>query len=495
MPCSKIRTVPSQNCINCSKGEAVKHRLSAHTDLVSRYVGVFRAAWRRRGEMDTVRRTADELAFQPAVIELVDTPASPLPRRAMQAIVVIFATALLWACIGRLDIVAVAKGKVVSSAHTKTIQGLETSIVRRIAVSDGQIVRRGDLLLELDAVGVHSDRSKAQDALTAARLNAARSAALAVAYQSNRPPVIESLTGVTSRQMQEAGRLAESEFEVFKKKTDGLSAQLAQKQAEQSTIRQSIAPAREYARIAADRVSDYKRLLSKNYVSRQEYLTREQERISAERDLAAQENRLKELDEAIKVAKEDLASAVSSARSQALDQERQSREQAIEIEGDLARAHDRDLSMRLVAPIEGTVQQLSVHTVGGVVTPAAPLLSVVPLDVAPEVEATVLNQDIGFVREGQPVVAKLDTFPFTRYGFITGRVLSVSQDAVSDEKLGLIFPIRVALDRSQMRVNGREVRLTSGMAVSVEISTGQRSVISYFLDPLATEVSEAFRER
>jgi hemolysin D len=372
---------------------------------------------------------------------------------------------------------------------------LETSIVRRIAVTDGQKVKRGDLLLELDAVGVGSDRTRAESSLLSAKLNAARYAALAEAYEKNSPPVIQFPAGVTSLQMQDAKHLTYTEFEAYKRKIDGLKAQLAEKQAEQLTVSRSMASAREYASIAADRVSDYRHLLGKNYVSRQEYLVREQERISAERDLTEQESRLKELQESINVARQDLASALSSARGDALDRQRQAREQAAEFESDLAKAYDRRASMRLVSPIDGTVEQLSLHTVGGVITPAQPLLSVVPLDVAAEVEATVLNQDIGFVQVGQRAIVKLETFPYARYGFIGGRVTWVSRDAVSDEKLGLVFPVHVALDKAAISVNGREVNLNAGMALSVEIKTGERSVMSYLLDPLKTGISESFHER
>lgn len=464
-------------------------------DVSSRYVDAWQTAWSRRREMDAVKRTADELAFQPAVIELIDTPASPAPRRSMQAVTALFLVSLLWASVGKLDIVAVARGKIVSDSRTKTVQALETSLVRRVAVTDGQHVNQGDLLMELDAVGVRSDKSRANSALTAARLNAERNAALAVAYESETPPVLPFVSGASEAEARDALRLAATEYQLYRRKVDSLRAAIAQKQAERETVERSISPATDYANISSERVEDYKRLLEHNYVSRQEYLMREQERINAERDLQAQKSRLKEILEAVQVADHELASTMSSARRDALDQERQAREQVTDMVSELAKASDRDSSMRLISPVEGTIQQLSVHTVGGVVTPALPLMSVVPNDELLEVEATVLNQDIGFVQEGQDVVAKLETFPYARYGSINGHVLSVSRDAVLDEKLGLIFPVRIALDRSYIAVDGRHAKLSSGMALSVEIKTGKRSVLSYFLDPLTTELSEALRER
>ena len=151
----------------------------------------------------------------------------------------------------------------------------------------------------------------------------------------------------------------------------------------------------------------------------------------------------------------------------------------------------------LVSPIDGVVQQLAVHTVGGVVTPAQPLLIVVPQDHPVEVEAQVENKDVGFVQEGQEVEIKIETFPFTIYGTIPGKVLSVSDDAVplDKEKGGLVYATRVSMDRATMQVEGRPVHLSPGMAVTVEIKTGRRRVMEYLLSPLLKSVNESLRER
>ena len=152
---------------------------------------------------------------------------------------------------------------------------------------------------------------------------------------------------------------------------------------------------------------------------------------------------------------------------------------------------------RLVSPIVGVVQQLAVHTVGGVVTPAQPLLIVVPQDYPVEVEAQFENKDIGFVKEGQPVEIKVETFPFTLYGTIPGKVLTVSDDAVplDKEKGGLVYASRVSMDRATMQVEGKRIHLSPGMAVTVEVKTGQRQVIDYLLSPLLKSMQESLRER
>lgn len=122
-------------------------------------------------------------------------------------------------------------------------------------------------------------------------------------------------------------------------------------------------------------------------------------------------------------------------------------------------------------------------------------MAVVPAEDALEVEATVLNKDIGFVRVGQEVTVKIESFPYTRFGYLTGKVLSVSHDAAQDEKMGLVFPARVKLDKATLVVDGVRVSLSPGMALSVEIKTGKRRVIDYLLSPLREYSSESLRER
>ncbi len=150
---------------------------------------------------------------------------------------------------------------------------------------------------------------------------------------------------------------------------------------------------------------------------------------------------------------------------------------------------------RLASPIAGVIQQMAVHTLGGVVTPAQQLMVIVPHDHPIEVEAWIENKDVGFVSTGQPVEVKIDTFPFTTYGTVPGRILVVSRDAVQVDKVGLVYAARASLDRSAIVVDGRATPLLAGMSVSVEIKTGQRRLIEFFLSPLIRHARESLRER
>ena len=473
----------------------MKHVLQGASDFARRYAAVFRAAWAVRAQLDPPKRSADELAFLPAHLELTDTPVSPLPRWSMRVIIAFFCVALLWACIGQLDIVAVAPGKTVVGSRTKVIQSAETAVVRRILVRDGQTVKKGQLLIELDATATGADFAKAGEALVSSKLTELRLAALASAIDTGRSPLLAANPTLPVTRFQSEQQLARSQFDTFQAKRHSLQAAIAQRRAEIATVQTLIGPLQETARIAQSRAADYAKLVEGKYVARHEYLLREQERIAAERDLAAQRSRLIEANSAVHGAQEELQVLVADTRQQTLDGLRQAREQVQQFTPEVAKTGQRDRQMELRAPVAGSVQQLAVHTVGGVVTPAQPLLVVVPNAESLEVEATVLNKDIGFVKAGQVVTVKVESFPYTRYGYLTGTVESVSHDAAQDEKMGLVFPARVRLNGAALVIEGVKVNLTPGMALSVEIKTGKRRVIDYLLSPLQQTGSEALQER
>ena len=473
----------------------MRHAFAAFKEFVARYAETFKAAWSVRDALDPPKRSGDELAFQPAHLELTDTPVSPTARWAARAIMAFFCVALLWAIFGKLDIVAVAPGKTVVGSRTKVVQPAETAVVKRILVGDGQIVKRGQLLIELDATGTAADYEKAGEALVNSRLAELRFAAVAASLDTGSAPIMAADPALPEPRFRSEQQLAQSQFEAYRAKRENLAAAIAQRRAEIGTVQSLIGPLAESAKIATTRAQDYARLVEGKYVGRHDYLLREQERIAAERDLAAQRSRLIESRSALSGAQEELRALDADMRQQTLDGLRQARDQVSQFAPELAKAGQRDKWMQLRAPVSGTVQQLAVHTVGGVVTPAQPLLAVVPSEETLEVEATVLNKDIGFVRPGQRATIKIESFPYTRYGYLEGVVETVSHDAAQDEKMGLVFPARVRLERAALNVDGVEVRLTPGMSLSAEIQTGHRRVIDYLLSPLRQHASEAMRER
>ena len=473
----------------------MKHLLQGISEFFGRYRQSFKAAWSVRHAMDPSKRSKDELAFLPAHLELIESPVSPAARWTVRIIMAFFCVALLWSILGKLDIVAVAPGKTVVSSRTKIIQPAETAVVKRILVRDGQTVKKGDLLIELDATGTGADFAKAGDALLNARLAELRLTALAHALNTGQAPRLAPDPRLPQTRFTSEQDLASSQFNAYQANRQSLLAAISQREAELGTVQSMIGPLEETAKISRSRSEDYAKLLEGKYVGRHDYLLREQERIAAERDLASQRSRLQETRSALSGSREQLSVLTAETRQQTLDGLRQAREQMQQFTPEVAKTGQRDQLMLLHAPVSGTVQQLAIHTVGGVVTPAQALLVVVPSEESLEVEATVLNKDIGFVKRGQRVTVKVESFPYTRYGYLEGIVESVSHDAAQDENLGLIFPARVKLGNANLVIDGVKVALTPGMTLSVEIKTGKRRIIDYILSPLRRRSAESMRER
>lgn len=474
---------------------ALSLRLQAAIDLLQRYVAVFRHAWHERAKLDPRPRLPHETQFLPAALELQETPASPVPRVAMWLMMAFAFIALLWAMFGHIDVVAVAHGKIVPNDRTKVIQPIETATVKAIRVSDGQAVKAGEVLIELDTTNTAADTTRVANDLLTARLQAARAKALLASIASGKAPVIGLVPDVDANRLAQDQRMLEGQYGEYQAKLARIDADIAKREAELRSTQEIVRKLEQTAPIARQRAQDFKDLVEKNFISKHGYLEKEQIRIEQEADLATQRSRIKELTAALQEGRGQRTALVAETKRIALDSLNEAEQKTTTHGQELVKAESRGKLMTLTAPVDGTVQQLAVHTVGGVVTPAQQLMMVVPKDNPIEVEAYVENKDIGFVNPGQEAVAKIETFPFTKYGTIDAKVTHVSNDAVNDEKRGLIFPARVNLARATIRVENKTVNLSPGMAVTVEIKTAQRRVIEYFLSPLLQYKDESLRER
>jgi hemolysin D len=462
--------------------------------LIRRYGRVFRQAWAERQRLDPPQRLPHEAEFLPAALALQETPVSPAPRVLMWLIMTFAATALLWSIIGQVDMVASAEGKIIPNDRTKIIQPMETAKVTAIHVRDGQSVKAGEVLIELDPTMAQADIDRIANDLLTARLDAARAKALLEAIASDRLTPVQ-IEGLDATRLAAERRLLEGQYLEYRAKLKQLEAEIVRRTAEERATRELVRKLEQTLPITRERAEDYRGLRDKNFVSKHAYLELEQARIEQERDLAAQQAKLAEIHAALAESRQQREALIAETRRLTLDKLHDAEQQAATQAQELIKAESRGRFMTLTAPVDGAVQQLAVHTVGGVVTPAQPLLVIVPRDNPLEVEAFLQNKDIGFVNAGQEAEVKIETFPFTKYGTIPAQVIQVSNDAIQDEKRGLIYAARVALSRATMLVEEKTVNLTPGMAVTVEIKTGKRRLIEYFLSPLLQYKDESLRER
>jgi hemolysin D len=474
---------------------SMKMRYEAWAELLQRYAAIFRHAWQQRASMEPVKRLPHEAQFLPAALSLQETPVSPTPRVLMWLLIGFAVLAVLWASLGEIDVVATAQGKVVPNDRTKTIQPFETATVKAIHVRDGQTVKAGEVLVELDGTTSHADLERIAGDLDAARLQVARGRAMLTALDTGRAPVLLPAPGMRAASVSEARRLLAGQMAEADARSSRIAAETGKREAELRSMQALVRKLEQTLPLAKERAQDFKNLADQKFVSRHGYLEREQARIEQEADLANLRSRVAETEAALREAQGQRAELTAELRRASLDSINDGQQRAAALEQELLKAHSRDNLMKLVSPVDGTVQQLAVHTVGGVVTEAQPVMIIVPRDHVLEVEAFLENKDIGFVKQEQDAEVKIETFQYTKYGTIRGKVTSVSHDAISDEKRGLIYSTRVTMDKSTLDIDGTPVSLSPGMAVSVEIKTGRRRLIEFFLSPLKARVSESLRER
>lgn len=461
------------------------------------------------------QRRREELAFLPAALEVVETPPSPIGRAIASAIILLICVALIWAWWSTVDIVASATGKILPGGRVKVIQPFETGVVRSIRVQDGEKVKAGDVLIELDPTANEAERDHLRNDLLAEQLNIAR---LRAALAGDDDPVANFVApaGADPDLIGAQRQLLLNQVTEHRAKIAALSRQQAQKEAEQAMTSATIHKLEAIIPVVQSRVDIRKTLVEKELGSKLSYFEVVQQLVEQQEEFNVQKSHLQETEAAVAAIRETRGQAVAEYRHTLSDELAKSEQKAKGVAQDLIKAEQRTRLQVLSAPVDGVVQQLAIHTVGGVVTPAQSLLVVVPSDSRLEIEAMVSNSDIGFVHAGQEAQIKVDTFNFTRYGLLHGEVLSLSQDAVirdrqqdraGDRALGaanetsepkgqdLNYSARISLDRTLMQIDDRMVNLSPGMAVTVEIKTGSRSILSYLLSPLRRYRHETLRER
>lgn len=439
------------------------------------------------------KRHRDDVEFLPASIEVMETPASPTARVMFWSLTAFLALGLAWSFIGELDVVAVAEGKTVPAGKTKVIQPLETGVVRAIHVHDGKAVKTGDPLIELDPTATGADVRRLINDLVAAQAEAAR---LDAAMYPEKPLAhFKAPPGVPAGLVAMNRTLLLSQTDEHVSRLAALDAEYERRMAENRVVEANIVKNEKALPLLRERMEARNTLAEKGYGSRLLALELQQQMVEMENEQKSLRHRREETQAGLLALRKQRRQAESEYARTVMAQRTEAERKIVSIEEDLLKAEQRQGLQTLVAPIDGVVQQLAIHTLGGVVTPAQAVMAIVPGEATIEAEAMVLNRDIGFVAPGQEAEVKLETFLFTKYGTLPGRVISVSRDAVEHQKLGLVYPARVALERSFIDVEGRRMELGAGMSLTAEIKTDRRRMIDYVLSPITRYRHESLRER
>ena len=454
------------------------------------------------GNRKEIAQVANPHDFHPALIRLQQSAPNPLGRTVLWVVLGFLALILGWSLIARLDIVAVADGKLVPSSYLKIVQPVEAGVVKEILVREGEVVREGQVLMRMDAVLSESDLRSMTAEFQARRLALKRIDAQLNGRQLLRG-VDDNPDAFAKVQAQFAANKVSYESALAQERSvlQKTRHELAAATEVRSKLRQTLPHYREQE-------AAYEKLVRDGFAGKIVYTDKQRERIEKEQDLNAQEAAILSARASIEQSERRLAQITADYRKQLESERAEIAPLAERSSQDLKKQEHKHRLLELKAPQEGVVKDLATHTVGTVASPGTILMTLVPKEEALLAEVWVRNDDVGFVQPGQRVRLKLATFTFQKYGFVEGEVLRVSADAAEQgadaqaptasrgrATSPLAYKTLVHLNTQTLAHEGRSLRLQPGMQVSAEVHLGTRTAMEYLLSPVQKAWHEAARER
>ena len=443
--------------------------------------------WRKFIDGD---KDGKETEFLPSILEVTETPPSPVGRMVLWTMVLLLVVAGIWACIGEVDEVAIANGKVIPVGNVKIVQSGNKGVIKNLYVKEGDYVTAGQPLVELDTTKTKADvdqlkKQLAYYGMTVDRLNAEMN------DETFNPPQSDDLDQKDIQAQMALYQSRRQQFEAATRKADATIAQ------EQAAIRSADAQREKYVAmldVAQDKEDRLQLLYQSDAVSYFQLLEAKATRIEYQKTADAMVEDITKERGKLAEAEEQRANVVADYKKDIMTSLVDAKKQYNGYAEELKKANETNQQSIITAPVSGRINQLAVHTVGGVVSEAQALMMVVPDDVTMEIEAYADNKDIGFIQLGQTAEVKVETFNFQKFGMVNTKVAEISPDAVADktdkEKNNKYrLTLKVADDDSS------NIQLTPGMNVPAEIKIKKKKIIDFFLDPFRQYKDEALRER
>ncbi|MDD3597299.1 HlyD family type I secretion periplasmic adaptor subunit, partial [Sulfuricurvum sp.] len=388
--------------------------------------------------------TKDKHEFTPLLVEIEERPTSPLGRSLLYAILAFMVIGLLWLFLAKIDVVVSARGKVVPDGEIKTLQPVETGVISSILVKEGQSVKKGEVLMEIDPSVTQSDLESKQKNLALLELEIERLEAL-----------INNRAFIPNAKCQDGGAIATQQMmylstkSAYDQQCQVIEEQIRQNdeategaKADKSRLRQLLASAKEHE-------ERLKAVL--DIIAKKEYDDARNQRIEYQEQLTMKEHVIAQSQGKLNELNRQLRFTTQEYRNKLLAELTQKSKEATSLRTEVQTTLFRNAKQQIIAPVDGTIGKLLVHTVGGVVTPAEKLLTLIPKNVPLVIKATVLNQDIGFVTKEMEAAIKIDTFDFQKYGLLHGEVKHIADDAIDDEKLGPVYEIAIEPKETTLR--------------------------------------------
>lgn len=474
--------------------------------IIRKYYSLVRAALYEEKKCPVVRRDNQELEFLPVAQEILETPASRFSRLMALLITLVLIVAILISWFGYIDIEVVAAGAAVPAGEVKAVQSLIIGKVESIHVREGDAVAAGQLLIKLDPTESEVDITQVRTDLLETRLNILRLEQLLAFLEQDQKKILPALSlnlasGFSGefrplpQQIRDQQKLFDYDLRSYLSADEALAQSILQKQAAIRVCKAGIERLKVLAPLYEEHETTIQTLQRKGHVSKVEWLAAREKQVETSQQLLVEQNHLEEASASLMSVISDQDRHRQQFRQQRMESLAELRLKEKNEELTLTKAKKLNEKCYLYAPESGVIEELIMHTIGGVVEPAQVLMTLVPTDKEMEIEAIVENKDRGFIHHGQSVDIKFDSFPYTYYGSMTGRVRQIATNVVITPDQNQVYPIRVTLDTQTIKVPEGIKNVQAGMSVSVEIKTGKRRLLEYFLSPLLRYRDETLVER
>jgi hemolysin D len=430
----------------------------------------------------------DSHEFKPTMAEIEERPAHPLGRIVFWIVVATILFFGIWFVFGKVDIVVSARGTVIPDGDVKVLQPLDTGVVSAILCKEGDFVRKGQVLMEIDP------------SITAPELESKNKALDFLELELERLESTISHGRFVPTDRRHDSAVVRRQRELQQSTTASLERQLESKKAELRRIEEEIratgqekANAESQLDIALSKEQRLKTVL--DIIARSEYDKAAEDLLRLRNSVEQADSKGEQLMHQKSQATHDTVFLEESFKVSALREFAEKQKQSTEIRAEIDKTSFRNEKQRILAPVAGHVSSLLFHTTGGVVTPAQKLMTLVPLTAPLVIKATVLNKDIGFIKDRMPVSVKIDTFDFQKYGILQGVTRSVARHSSENEKLGPVYEVFITPLQTRLRIDGAETSISSGMSLTAEIKVGKRRIIEFFIYPLIKYLDEGIKVR
>ncbi len=427
-----------------------------------------------------LKKINDSYEFKPLLSEIEESPVSPLGRFTFWTVVSLIIITILWLVIGKIDIVITARGIVIPDGEAKIIQPLETGVIKEILVKEGDFVKQGDLLVLIDTMATDAQLKTVKENLEASKNEAERLKSQGLNRKYNSEDEIQR--NLYNESLQALNNLIGAKNQEIKQIERQIDSALAQK--------------RDYENQLQSAIDREKRLSNvKDIVAYNDFKEAQDKTLGLKESVNRANAEVKRLQAQKRQVQNEIIQLRADFKAQKLETLTETNKRIKELEANKEQIEFSNINQKITAPVDGFIDKLMIHTIGGVVTPAQELIALTPVDMPVLIKATVLNKDIGFIKPNMPVSIKIDTYDFQKYGLLHGKVKSISKNSIENEELGPIYETYITLNKDVLIVDGKEQKISTGMTLNAEIEIGKRRIIEFFIYPLIKYMDEGVSVR